>query len=232
MSVTTYQGSSVSNTISGPSADLGRLVIQHETSSTSGFVGQIQAKFNPNKLSFNVSSTVKSEVNASPSVDEQKIEQTSFVFQPATLTIALLFDTAEEPGKSVLALTTKVVALMRAMPKESRPPLCQLWWGKYLLLQGYLTSLGQEYTLFSPDGTPVRANLNCTFTESGAYKSSLSRSFVGFGQRLYFVMLGDTLQSISTKVYGTANRWRDIALYNKISNPRLLLPGRLLGIPV
>lgn len=233
MSVTRYQGSNISNSVSSTAAETGRLMIHHEVSSTSGFVGEIPARFNPNKLSFSVSSTVKSRVNASPEVDTQEVEQTSFDFQPTTLQIALLFDTAEETGSdaNVLKHTTRVVALMRAMPQASRPPLCQLWWGKYLLLQGYLTSLSQEFTLFSADGTPVRANLNCTFTESGAYKHTLTRASHSFGLRLYVVLLGDTLQSIASEVYGSAARWRDIALYNGISNPRTVFPGRLLVLP-
>ncbi len=233
MSVTRYQGSKVSNRVMGVSRETGRLVISHQTSAKSGFVGRIDARFNPNRLNFSTASTVKSRVNASPTVDKPGVEQTTFEFQATTLSVSLLFDTSEAEGKeaNVLEHTTKVVALMRAMPKDSRPPLCQLWWGQYLLLQGYLTSLSQEFSLFSPDGTPVRATMNCTFTESGTYEHKLATASSSAGLRLYLVMLGETLQSISTKVYGTSNRWREIALFNGISNPRTVFPGRILLIP-
>ncbi len=49
--------------------------------------------------------------------------------------------------------------------------------------------------------------------------------------RHYRVQIGDTLQSISTKFYGTPSRWQDIAFANNIVDPSSIRPGDLLLIP-
>lgn len=52
-------------------------------------------------------------------------------------------------------------------------------------------------------------------------------------QKSYTVLVGDTLSSISRKVYGTSNKWRDIFNANRdiMSTPQSLKPGQVLKIP-
>lgn len=47
----------------------------------------------------------------------------------------------------------------------------------------------------------------------------------------YVVASGDTLGKISKKIYGSAGKWKKIAEYNGISNPKLLKVGMTLRIP-
>lgn len=49
----------------------------------------------------------------------------------------------------------------------------------------------------------------------------------------YTVQVGDTLSSISRKLYGSENRWRDIYSANKdrLSSPQALKPGQTLKVP-
>ncbi|MBR4597204.1 MAG: LysM peptidoglycan-binding domain-containing protein, partial [Opitutales bacterium] len=49
----------------------------------------------------------------------------------------------------------------------------------------------------------------------------------------YTVQVGDTLSSISRKVYGNSNKWREIFNANreKLSTPQSLKPGQTLIIP-
>lgn len=232
MSTSRYQGSVTRFSVGWTSTALGRLTIRHEVDRKSGFVGEIVAGFNPNRITFSGGAAVNPRVTASPESDSASVELTEYTYQPTTLRISLLFDTTEDrDDPNVLKQTTQVVALLRPLPRSSRSPLCQLWWGSYTLLQGVLTGLSQEYTLFHPDGTPVRATLDCTFTESGESDLKLSRRSGGAGSRFCIVRLGDTLQTISSRVYGTPARWRDIALYNGLANPRALFPGQLLLLP-
>lgn len=48
------------------------------------------------------------------------------------------------------------------------------------------------------------------------------------------VVSGDTLSKIAQKVYGDANRWRDLFEANRdqLDNPDLIKPGQVLKIPV
>jgi LysM repeat protein len=47
----------------------------------------------------------------------------------------------------------------------------------------------------------------------------------------YVVVRGDTLLAISTRFYGSPNRWKDIATRNKLRNANLIYPGQRLVIP-
>ena len=49
--------------------------------------------------------------------------------------------------------------------------------------------------------------------------------------KTYVVKSGDTLAKISREVYGTTQRWREIASHNKITDPKLLRVGMTLQIP-
>ena len=51
--------------------------------------------------------------------------------------------------------------------------------------------------------------------------------------RTYTVVAGDSLSKISKKIYGNANRWKEIfeANKDKIKNPDLIYPGQILKIP-
>ena len=231
MSTSRYLGSRTSSSIGWTSSSIGRLTIRHEVDTRSSFAGEIVADFNPNRISFSGGASVKPRVNASPEFETASVELGEYDYQPTTLRISLLFDTSEDPDdRNVLKHTTRVAALLRPLPKSSRSPLCQLWWGRYTLIQGVLTSLSQEFTLFHPDGTPVRATLECTFTECGESELQLSRRT--FGRSGFWIVLpGDTLQTISNRFFGTPVRWRDIALYNGITNPRAIFPGQFLLIP-
>jgi len=60
-----------------------------------------------------------------------------------------------------------------------------------------------------------------------------SQGSQGTGQTSYVVQSGDTLSKISSKVYGTPNKWRKIFLANKdqMANPNALKVGQTLKIP-
>jgi nucleoid-associated protein YgaU len=95
-----------------------------------------------------------------------------------------------------------------------------------------LTGLSQRYTLFLPNGTPVRATLACEFAQvtSAAYArvGELHSSDV---VKTRLVRRHDTLQSLAADEYGDPALWRPIALANGIVNPRGLRPGTMLTIP-
>lgn len=50
-------------------------------------------------------------------------------------------------------------------------------------------------------------------------------------EKTYVVASGDTLGKISSKVYGSASKWKKIAQHNGITNPKLLKVGMTLRIP-
>jgi len=224
------------------SGNLQKIQLRHETRARGVLNGQLSALFNPSRLQYGRDidwahqQTV--EVPAArnlPRVEFQRV-------QPTTLTVELLFDTSEgKPGQAggsgiistaptgvdVVQYTDKVVELTRVQQELHRPPLCELWWGSYRLIRGVLVSLSQDFTLFLPNGTPVRASLSCTFQEAEPYRELHSADLV----KRRMVRAGDTLTQIAHEEYGDLSLWRRIAQANDIDNPRELKPGTVLTLP-
>lgn len=77
---------------------------------------------------------------------------------PATLSVTLHFDTYEKKS-DVSQYTSQVEKMALIVESLKRPPLCRFVWGNFVF-KGVVDSLSQKFTMFLPNGTPVRAE--CT----------------------------------------------------------------------
>jgi hypothetical protein len=148
-----------------------------------------------------------------------------------TLRMELFFDTYEDRG-DVREHTDLVYGLLNIRGPLHRPPVCTFTWGSFNFTC-MLESVGGRFTLFLPDGTPVRATLSVTFKEfvevDDAVRDPPTES--ADHAKSYLVRRGDTLASIAAAEYGDPGKWRPIAEANRIANPRLLAPGTRLALP-
>lgn len=238
-----------------------RLKIEHETTQRGTFDGSIQALFNPAQLRFDQRAEWRSAATIAQSIAGGYQRMEFQATPPMTLAIDLFFDTYEgkrvedettllgslrdalvpdnpfEAGtpsaSAVTEYTAKVAKLATVWSDLHRPPICKLWWGKTELFRGVLTQLHQDHTFFLPDGTPVRATLQCTFTAYRTFAQAASEVELHSSDvtKRRVVRRGDTLSGIAQKEYGDAARWRAIATANDIDDPRALAPGLVLVIP-
>lgn len=220
--------------------------------------GPIKALFNPREISRSRSVSWQAPKTAGTGSEwtRRGLQQEFSSMQPATLSVELLFDTYESragasawataaslvvppnpfqtgDATDVTALTGRVAKLAEVDTELHRPPLCTLSWGAFSeIFTGVLTKLDERFTLFLPDGTPVRATVSCSFAESVTdaqlKAGELHSSDV---DKTWTVRRGDTLHSIAAAEYGDPRRWRHIASANGIVNPRELRPGQVLTIP-
>jgi nucleoid-associated protein YgaU len=154
---------------------------------------------------------------------------------PMQLHVELFFDVYEETGakRDVRQLTDKIEDMAYVNPDKHRPPILLFCWGKKLQFKCLLKSLTQRFTLFLDDGTPVRAVLNCVFTEYCPPSDQLQgkpRHSPDHTKRRV-VKQGDTLSWIAGKEYGNPAEWRIIADANRIDDPMNLTAGQELLIP-
>ena len=118
--------------------------------------------------------------------------------------------------------------------KKGRPPVVVFQWGSTWSFKAVITSIKERFTLFLPDGTPVRSTLDVTFQQvqdKDQHPPTNPTSGGVGGERVWSVSEGDTLAWIAYKEYGDANRWRPIADANRLTKVRQLTPGMLLEIP-
>lgn len=148
-----------------------------------------------------------------------------------TLSMELFFDTYEE-GTDVREHTDRIDDLLEVDADRHAPPVCRFAWGS-LNFKSVLESASKTFTMFLPDGTPVRARIDVTFREyrrPGEEVVAVPRRSADRTET-WVVTEGDTLWTIAAEQYGDPGRWRPIATANDIENPRRLDPGRELVLP-
>jgi nucleoid-associated protein YgaU len=217
----------------------------------------VEVTFNPHEISRSRSVSWQRQKVAGGSGTGSADEYWQYVgVDTERLTVELFFDTYESRAQDsgwkqsaslvtplspfqtgdatdVTTLTDKVYKLAEIDPDLHTPPVCRLSWGRSeLLFEGFLTQVEQRFTMFLPDGTPVRATLSCSFDEltTVAKQRALEGNSADVA-KTRVVRRTDTLHAIAAQEYGDPALWRHIARANGVLNPRTLRPGTVLTIP-
>ncbi len=157
---------------------------------------------------------------------------------PTTLSLDIFFDTYEL-NQDVRTYTDKVFNLTkisnetRQGSQRGRPPRVLFNWGRVFSFQAVITSISVTYTLFKPDGTPVRAKMQLSLQEcedASIQPAQNPTSQGSFGHKAYVVQPGDTIDLISYKHYGDSKSWRFIADTNRLDDAKNLPAGLVLEI--
>lgn len=134
------------------------------------------------------------------------------------------------PVEEQIELLKRVVYTYRGTKHEA--PIVQLKWGDFLFY-GRVKSLKCDYTLFKPNGVPLRAKVTLTFIE---YQSNeeISKKAAQTSPdltHLIEVKAGDTLPLLCYQVYQDCSYYLDVAKINRLTNFRNLKPGTKLRFP-
>lgn len=172
--------------------------------------------------------------------------------QAEKLSLELFFDTTDDGmgagARSVTEETDKVYALTRIEPSSHAPPLVRFVWGqavpgRYLpqasgnhrreSFRGLVENVKQRFTLFSPEGVPLRATVTLTIREFVPLHEQLTRANKRSPDKTHAHVLREreTLANVAAESYLRPQQWRPIADENGIDDPRRLAPGRLLRVP-
>lgn len=200
----------------------------------------IKCKFNPKEYAFAKKNSWNRNLQAGENVEDIKFGSGG----ATTLTLQLFFDTYAEKKDVRKEYTSAIWELMMVDPSlrddyvpengKGRPPIVRFQWGKTWSFEAFITSINQKFTLFLPDGTPVRAILDVTFEQlrdEKLFPRQNPTSGGAGGERVWTVSEGDTLQWIAYKEFGDATRWREIADANRLTRVRHLPPGMILVVP-
>jgi hypothetical protein len=154
-----------------------------------------------------------------------------------TLSMQLFFDTYDpvqdgvKQGSDVRNYTDQIVNLLALNSETHTPPICRFSWAQFTFV-GVLEKADQRFTLFMPDGTPVRATIDVSFKELGQEQADQARDlFSADFAKHYVIRRGDTLSNIAAEKYGDPALWRPIAEANGLDDPLGLEPGQVLVIP-
>lgn len=199
---------------------------------------QLAFLYNPASFTVSMSNGWESSAAAGSGVQQARFGGSN----SATMSLSVTFDTTGE-GVPVTNYTSKLVALMKPSVKikgatdtvnNLRPPTVTFHWGSTQSFPAAITSLSLNFTYFSSDGTPLRAEVALElkqYDESDAFGPQNPTSGTPKPHRVHRVQPGETLDRISAHYYGDATRWRALAIANGLEDPLALRPGRVLAVP-
>lgn len=99
--------------------------------------------------------------------------------------------------------------------------------------QCIVETVKQKFTLFNPEGVPLRATLTVTLREYKTLEQQLKHLNLTSPDRTHshVVQQGETLSGIAASYYDRPGEWRPIAEDNGIEDPRRMAVGAFLTIP-
>jgi Contractile injection system tube protein len=172
--------------------------------------------------------------------------------QAETLTVDLFFDSTEtgtgDNATSVTAQTDKFYGMIKIDPTTHAPPVCRFYWngnfpgddlpemygnqGRYGFT-GLVTKVHQTFSLFSPVGNPLRAELNLTMNEYRPLDEQLYQLNPQSADhtRSHLVADGDTFPLVAWQYLDKPAYWRYVTDANDIDDPRRIAVGTSLLVP-
>jgi nucleoid-associated protein YgaU len=211
---------------------------------------RIDFQYNPTELEFTRSVHI-AEITI-PGLDSPLLQ---FIRgQNETLSVTLFFDTTDagmgskQTVNPVTTLIDNVYALTKVDPDSHAPPVCEFQWGRGFPGGSMPRQSGNQarhsfvclveqvvhkYTLFSPQGVPLRATAVLKLREYKPLTQQLSQLGLNSPDKTQVrILRGDeTLSSIAGDHYRRPGDWRVLANANAIEDPRRLHAGKFLTLP-
>lgn len=155
--------------------------------------------------------------------------------KPQDYNFEFLFDGTGASGPKI-EVHKKIEEFLKITGKmdgdEHRPNYLKIIWGK-LLVKCVLKSAQITYTLFKPDGSPMRAKVAAVFSE--AIEETLRVAKEGKNSpdltHLRQVVEGDNLPLMVNRIYGDPCYYLAVARYNNLPATRRLHAGQQLAFP-
>ena len=117
--------------------------------------------------------------------------------------------------------------------KIHRPNYVRIQWGENLVFDSVLKSFDTTYTLFRPDGTPLRAKIALSFGQYVAPKKVAKKDACESPDLSHFVRVieGETLPQLCARVWQDQSYYIKVAQFNDLNKFRNLKGGQQLIFP-
>ncbi|NJL14406.1 MAG: peptidoglycan-binding protein [Microscillaceae bacterium] len=214
-----------------PSQELKKLVIGPKGQASPAESDRFTALVNPASMNYTVN-IVFAEQNA-PGTDGSPAVYSHT--QPESLSFSLdldgtgVIDPSAKPVPEQIEQFKKVT--LQYQRDQHKPNDVTISWGT-LAFDCMLRSLDINYTMFKPDGTPLRAKLNVSFvgTLQPRETEAAQAESPDLTHRV-LVKAGDSLPLLCQRIYGDSRFYLEIARLNGLVNFRNLQPGQELEFP-
>jgi len=154
--------------------------------------------------------------------------------QSVTSKFKLIFDNTMSKDKT--PIVKKVgdfrKTCLKVNPQVHAPNYVRLVWGEFAM-SCQLISLSVKFTLFSPEGIPLRAELNCGFRRFVDYEMKLKEEDNKSPDmtRVVTIREGDSLPLLCQEHYGSPKYYLQVARTNGLVSPLNLQVGQKIVLP-
>ncbi len=189
---------------------------------------QFSAQINPSTIK--IKKDIKYDADSTPGEEKKPAKYKHHT--PAGLSFDIILDdTGVVPGQR-MSIKDRIQQLEKTVYKinaESHEPgYAKVAWGS-LLFHGRVNSLSYDYSLFAPDGSPLRVKIALSFVEHFNKDTSVKNS--PDISRVITFRAGDTIPLICNQIYGDASYSFDIAKINNLESFRNVKPGTKVMFP-
>ncbi|MER6561670.1 peptidase M23 [Streptomyces sp. NPDC001027] len=158
---------------------------------------------------------------------------------PRRLSAELFLDATATHDDSVQEAVERLIGWCAPTERSSAAdapsaPWVKFTWGSFSTVSffGYLEDVQAVYSLFDPNGTPLRATCSVSLTEAaGPVPGQNPTSGALHARRVHRLVMGDSLETLAHREYGDPTVWRVIAEANGIDDPARLRPGTEILLP-
>lgn len=192
----------------------------------------VVAHFNPESLSLSKSNRWAHR----PSIGKSTPKSAYGGGNAGSMSIELLFDTTRS-GEKVTESYRKLLEFALAQPSSNKdgngePKQVAVKWGKFLSYVAIIESVTQSFSLFLPDGTPIRAHVTVSLREAFDRSKMKAQNPTSRSEtrQTWIVEKGQRIEWIAYEAYGSTAAWRHLAEVNDLANPAVLRPGQILKI--
>lgn len=152
-----------------------------------------------------------------------------------TLKSLVLDGTGAVPG-AVVPVKTQVEQLRKAaytfVGDKHEAPIVRVVWGSFVFY-GRVEGLKFEYTLFMPNGDPLRAKVTLNLVEYNSQPELIKESKKSSPDLTHLIVVraGDTLPLLCERIYRDSSYYLEVARINGLTAFRQLQPGTSLRFP-
>ncbi|HJZ41904.1 MAG TPA: hypothetical protein VJ203_16160 [Bacteroidales bacterium] len=117
--------------------------------------------------------------------------------------------------------------------KIHRPRFLIVHWGSEIRFPGVLSHMDINYTLFSPNGNPLRARISATFIKYESEQAVAAAARMSSTDLTHYrtTREGDRLDMITHSIYSDPGLFLQVARVNELISLRNIKPGRELYFP-
>lgn len=193
----------------------------------------IKLQINPTSLKCSIGLSYSNDKSVGKSDTEINYERSN----GSTLSFDFIFDDTgiiPIPQKqSLVEMINHLETIVYKINSETHEPnYLQINWGSFLF-KGRMSSLIYDYTLFRPDGSPLRVKVSMTIK---GYMSKLKESKMVGRQssdlsRVVTLKSGENIPLLCKQIYGDSSYCFDVADYNNLADFRNVQIGTQLMFP-